>query len=124
MTSRSRANKLIAAATKQCNNDVVSSVNSLLPYSNCFNYENSENVRLTNILFSQIMKDKSSDECNTDFKNNTVVVDNNIIYEEINIGPNQINYINCLTDSSSKVSSEISRDTEDWLPKFRGFSTF
>lgn len=112
MTSRSRANKLIAAATKQCNNDVVSSVNSIiiLPHS--------ENERLTNILFSQIMKDKSSDERNTDFKNNAVVVDNNNIYEEIIAGPNQINVNNCLTDSSSTVSSEIlSRDTEDWLPK-------
>jgi len=69
MTSRSRANKLIAAATKQCNNDVVSSVNSII-------LTHSENVRLTNVLFSQIMKDKSSDECNTDFKNNTVMVDN------------------------------------------------
>lgn len=112
MTSKSRANKLIAAATKQCNNDVVSSVNSIiiLPHS--------ENVRLTNDLFSQIMKNKNSDECNTDFKNNTVVVDNNNIYEEIITGPNQINFNNCLIDSSSKVSTEIlSRDTEDWLPK-------
>jgi len=40
-----------------------------------------------------------------------------MVDEEIIIGPNQINYNNCLTDSSSKVSSEISRDTEDWLPK-------
>lgn len=116
MTSRSRANKLIAAATKQCNNEVVSSVNSKLPYSKCCPYENSENERLTNVLFSQIMKDKSTDECHTDFKNNTVLVDNNI-YEEIIIGSNQINYNNCLTDSSSKDSPEISYDTEDWLPK-------
>lgn len=118
MTSRGRANKLIAAATKQCNNEVVSSVNSKLPYAKCYTYENSENVRLTNVLFSQIMKEKSSDECHTDFKNNTVVVDNNNIYEEIIIGPNQlINYNNFLTDSSSKESPEISCDTEERLPK-------
>ena len=51
-----------------CNNDVVSSVNSKLSYSKCCIYESSEKVRLTNVLFSQIMKDKSLDECNTDLK--------------------------------------------------------
>jgi len=111
MTSRSRASKLIAVATKKCNNDV-SGIDSKLSYSKCFTYENSENVRLANVLFSQIMKDK-----NTDFKNNTVMVDNNIIYDEIIMGPNQINYDNCLTNSSLKESSEISRDTEDWSPQ-------
>lgn len=118
MTSRSRTNKLIAAATKQCNNDVVSRINSKFSNSKFCASENSENVRLTNVLFSQIMKDKSFNECNIiDLKNNTVEVDNYNVYEEITIESNQINNNNCLTDSSSKESSELSRDTEDWLPK-------
>lgn len=87
MISRSRASKLIAAATKQCNNDI-SSVNSKLPYSN---YYTDENAGLTNV--NQIMIDKNFNECNTDFKNNTNVidVDTDIIYEVLVINPNQIN---------------------------------
>jgi hypothetical protein len=83
MTSLSPEMKLIAIATKQCNNDVVSSVNSKLSYSKCCTYENFENVCLKNVLFSQIMKDKSLDKCNTDFKNDTVVVE--LCFHVINI---------------------------------------
>lgn len=117
MTSKSRAIKLVTAASDQCSGMIVSrrENSKILSHSKCFNDENSESVHLTNILFDEIMKDKVSKASNTDFKNDTVVLDTGT-YEEIFVGINNVN--SCLTNSNlTEVSSEISRASEDWIPQ-------